>query len=744
MWKSTGFFAFLLFTALILLGCNEEQAVAPSPTVAPTETTASVAELPTATQTLTPTALPSATSTPSATATPTTVPTETPSPTPTVFTFVREGTAVPPASAPISAENGANLTQFARWGRGVMHDVAVSGNGRWLAVSTATGIYLHNTENLAEAPRWIPTEAPVDQIAFSPDSSLIAGILPRNGVSLWRIEDGELIQTIPTNAVSLVFSPDNQFLALTTPSYQLEVQLWSVASGELVQEYQSSFALAFSPNESSYTLAEQQDDLAFINTYQLPDHTLLTSAQVDFTGFDDGFTSMSISPDGEMVLLGKGSLIGRNDAGSIEVRKIETGQLIYKIEPIFAKSPGPYFCDSDFVGFEPPYAPVSSAITVSPNGDQFAVTYEEENVVRKTVAVYRLADGQLLHKFAEGVNSVAYSVDGRFLITGSEDGNLTVWQTDSFALAQAIPAYDPPITGLTISANGQRIATESHYGVQLFNANDGNLLQEFASGRKASFSSTGELLAVGFADGHIEVHNLNEQTVVYQINGGNSPIEQLAFSPNDQFLAAGAQDCTKAVYHASDGAYLYALEDLVEDVYPAGETRLQITSLVFSPDSSKLVVDFADSPKFGVWDVGNGRLTDTFPESDIAGVFNLVPVPNSNQFAGLGGTYSTTGFSFWDFTSLEMNNEFSGPDISNTYYTDLTVTPDGTILAAPTNQGAIKLWQVARQDMLQSLSIDTFVYRVDFFFSPSVIFSPDGTSVIVGTPDGLIYIWRVP
>lgn len=744
MWKSTGFFAFLLFTALILLGCNEEQTVTPSPTLSLTEPVESVAELPTstATQTLTPTVLP--TSIPTATATPTVVPTETPSPTPTVFTYVTAGTAVPPASAPITTENAVNLMQFARWGRGAIHDVAFSGNGRWLAVSTATGIYLHNAENLEDEPRWIPTEAPVDQIAFSPDSNLISGILPRNGVSLWRVADGAFIQAFPTNAVSIVFSPDNQFLALTTASYQLEVQLWSVASGELVQGYQSSFALTFLPNASSYAIVEQQDDLAFINTYQLPDHSLLTSAQVDFTGFDDGFTSMGISPDGQIVLLGKGSLIGRNDAGSIEVRKIETGELVYKIEPILAKNPGPYFCDSDFVGFEPPYAPVSSAITVSPNGDQFAVTYEEENVVRKTVAVYRLADGQLLHRFMDGVNSATYSPDGRFIVTGSEDGSLYVWEADSFALTEAIPTYDPPITGVTLSPDGDIVATESKYNVQLRQANNGTLLQAYASAIKATFSPSGEQLALGFADGHIDVYTLPDRSLAYQINERSSPVHLLAFSPNDQFLAAVAQDCSKSIYRASDGAYLHALEDLIEDIDPVGETRLPIGSLVFSPDSSKIVADFISSPQLGIWETENGRLSSVFPEADIAGVDNLVLVPNSNQFAGLGGTYSTTDFSFWDFDNLALNTELSGPDLSNTYYTDLTFAPDGVVFAAATSQGTVNLWQVARQDMLQSLSIDTFVYRVDFFFSPSVTFSPDGTSLISGTSDGLIYIWRVP
>ena len=120
-----------------------------------------------------------------------------------------------------------------------------------------------------------------------------------------------------------------------------------------------------------------------------------------------------------------------------------------------------------------------------------------------------------------------------------------------------------------------------------------------------------------------------------------------------------------------------------------------------------------------------------------------MPVPNSNQFAGLGGTYSTTDFSFWDWSSLEMNSELSRPD-GNSDYVDVAFTPDGTLLAAPTDQGTIDFWQITSQEMLQSIPVDTFVYRVDFFYTPSITVSPDGTSVIVGTTDGLIYIWRVP
>ena len=103
------------FVAVVEERDGEETAVSPTsaPTIFPTRTLA-----------------PTATSTTQPTETATMLPT----PMPTLSIRVEAGTAVPHSHQPITTDNVTQLTELARWGRGVINDIALSGNGRWLAV----------------------------------------------------------------------------------------------------------------------------------------------------------------------------------------------------------------------------------------------------------------------------------------------------------------------------------------------------------------------------------------------------------------------------------------------------------------------------------------------------------------------------------------------------------------------------------------------------------------------------------
>ncbi|MBE2224251.1 MAG: hypothetical protein IAF02_22115 [Anaerolineae bacterium] len=89
---------------------------------------------------------PTHTASPPATSTHTPPPTEpptatvTPTPSPTISVRVFAGTAVPQSNQPITTDNVTQLTELARWGRGVINDIALSGNGRWVAVGSSEGI----------------------------------------------------------------------------------------------------------------------------------------------------------------------------------------------------------------------------------------------------------------------------------------------------------------------------------------------------------------------------------------------------------------------------------------------------------------------------------------------------------------------------------------------------------------------------------------------------------------------------
>jgi WD40 repeat protein len=704
-----------------------------SPTTVPSSVT------PTVTQTPVPTT--------TQTEQPTFSPTSTPTPTPTVIvsSWTIEGTAVFQTSNIINPANTNQMTQMARWGRGVIHDVAYSPNGRWLAVASSTGIYLHAGTDFNETSRWIQTNTPVDKVAFSPDGTLIAAILPWAGVHIWQLENGELIQAIPETTDDFSFSPDGQFLALVMPRYSYKLQFWSMTDNQKIIEFNDATAVAFSSDGTSYAIGTKKNRMTYIEVYQLPDHELVSSLEVDTDGYAESIATLAFANDDQWIVIGKGFYGEVGDTGAIEARQVENGQVIYSIEGVFAHTQTPYFCDSDFIDYDAPYSPAPVSIKISPNGGQeFAVTYKEGDTYSSAVVVYRLSDGQFQHEFIEGTNSLAFSPDGRSIVTSSTDGNIYAWQAGTYDLNEITTGYNSAISDIKYSPDGGVLATESKYGVELRDAINGKLLNEFSNALIISFSPDGKLLALGFLDGRIEVSNLIDNVLAYQITTLTSPVIELTFTPDNQRLIVMTQDCTKNIYQASEGSFLQSLEDVIADVEPVGETRLPVGRIAISNDSSKLIGSLAAGPQFGFWQIDTGQLITVFPEEEIAGVWNFVSVPDRESFAALGGTYSTTDFSFWDMNEASLLFEWSGPDRSNYYYVRLAVTPDGRLLVASTNQGTVDIWDIDLQELLHTLLIDTFAYRVDFFYSPSIAVSPDGRYLVAGTSDGLIYLWGVP
>ena len=196
-----------------------------------------------------------------------------------------------------------------------------------------------------------------------------------------------------------------------------------------------------------------------------------------------------------------------------------------------------------------------------------------------------------------------------------------------------------------------------------------------------NFSADGENWALGFENGHIEVHSLIDGKLAYRITNQTSPIEQLAFTPDSKYLIVVAQDCSKTIYQASDGMFLHSLEELTAELDPVGVTRLQIGNIALSSDSKKIISNFWGVQKFGIWDAATGALLGVYPTEEIHGISRLNSLPNEERFVGLGGTYSTSAFSLWDINSTSLITE-AIVDKGNYYYGSLAIALGGNLLAA--------------------------------------------------------------
>jgi WD40 repeat protein len=174
-----------------------------------------------------------------------------------------------------------------------------------------------------------------------------------------------------------------------------------------------------------------------------------------------------------------------------------------------------------------------------PNVNGFALAQEE------AIAFYNLSDGSRFTQLPNsgGMSLLSASHDGEIL--GAYHANtetIHVWPLSNIEAAVTIPATDR-VRDLQVSADGALIAW--HVGSAAFVAqtSDGALLFT-APGigdiavTAFSLAVNGEQLAVGFADGSVEIWSIESRTIE-QLLEHSRQLSRLALSPDGQHLAVG-------------------------------------------------------------------------------------------------------------------------------------------------------------------------------------------------------------
>ncbi len=393
----------------------------------------------------------------------------------------------------------------------IVLQVVISYDGKRLAAATSSGLLVWELSSGALIYHKNDTEGNsvrYDGVTWSPDGDNLSALSEKRGIEIWNMKNGELLNTfnkLTGPITALAWQPKGEMIVSGTDIDT--VFLLDPQNGNISNVFAGDFSenrFAFSPDGSWLAIKSNpfsNDDGVVI--YKLTDssyHYLLAGS------YGDGLSNQSFSRNGKYLVTS-----GFDDGKRIVQIWDTQSWNLYKAWKV----------NDDLV----------SELIFCPDGETVASVESRKSAIK----FYRITDGVLILSIelsatvgTARVNAIAFSPDGHKLLTRSrecETSNdcrqvLRIWQTGTKNLLYMIKDLQQRRT----------LPPSPPYYSDISSS--------------IAWSPGGDLFAVGFSDGIIEIFRASDGKLLQTLNGHTLMVMGVTFSPNGQILASASLDGT--------------------------------------------------------------------------------------------------------------------------------------------------------------------------------------------------------
>ncbi|MDE0086214.1 MAG: sigma-70 family RNA polymerase sigma factor [Candidatus Poribacteria bacterium] len=331
-------------------------------------------------------------------------------------------------------------------------------------------------------------------------------------------------------------------------------------------------------------------------------------------------------------------------------------------------------------------------ILVSGNVDGTIVLYDRIAGTQKT----------LIGHNGEYIKWIALSPDGKILASSNPEGTIRLWDAIT-GEAKYTLMHDAGHNFTFTPDSGTIVVVSNKDGISLWNSDTGEQKKTFdlhpdCAAIGAASSPDGETLAIGSDNGAIYLHDLNTGELKMTLSKQRNDVDYLTFSPDGNTIAT------------SSG-------------YVATSLRYDETTRLYLYD---------ETTRLYLWDVHTGAHRIILTEH-ARWVRGLAFSPDGKTIAS--GDCDGT-IRFWDIHTGNPKNTFTGH--SEELYS-VALNQNGDIIASGCNTGIIRLWDADTRQLIKTLNGSK---NGHIAFVRSTVFSPDGKTLFCGADDG-IHLWNI-
>jgi WD40 repeat protein/uncharacterized caspase-like protein len=382
-----------------------------------------------------------------------------------------------------------------------------------------------------------------------------------------------------------------------------------------------------------------------------------------------------------------------------------------------------------------------NAVAFSKDG-RFILTGASDQLV----VIWDATTGGEIRRFAghsEQVTAVAFSPDAKFILSGSTDETARLWDVEAGNEIRRFAAEPSTILSVAFSPDGQFVLTGSTDNLaRLWNAQTGEVIRRYVghSGSVVAvkFSHDGRHILTGSNDQTARLWNTSTGIEERRFVGHADPLNAVAFSPDDRFVLTGSGnlgdlgrgDKTARLWDAATGQEIQRF---------VGHTD-PVMSVASSPDGKFVLTGAGDEVAFGndrtarLWEISSGREVQRF-------VGHLSNVPGV-EFSP-DGLYVLTGSwdhsaCLWDIATGMEKQRFTGysHNVSSAVF-----SPDGRYILTGGSDRDGKANSAHLWDTLTGQEVRRFTGHSGRV--AAVVFSPDGNLVLTGSSDKSARLWKV-